>query len=277
MSKNISLVFIITAIVLIVVGFVSSGEKWNARKTFMQNLSEAKITIIEPEKIEIPEIIDDVGANGFSPKKYLADLGYKKYEYRGGFVIKFTYIVLMSSILIGIGVYFRYKEDGNNTKNKNTNSIAENTNKLDHIKSMNVKSPAASSGNICYGLKWFYFYILAYVPISLLGSLGYVSAKKQALVDLGYTREMIDVIYKGYDSYQYVIYAFTVFAIVVVCGLYFRKLWAWNCNWILLTFLVISYDPSSKMESMIYIVIFKIIFIFIPNYLYWMKRKPMFS
>lgn len=128
-------------------------------------------------------------------------------------------------------------------------------------------TPQHVTDTVVHGTKWLTVWIYFYLPVSgvlvLLRSLG--------LSPLGVIMGV----------------PYAIFHFVVAYGLHYRRLWAWERNWVLiiinfaLTLIsTLTHEGSGGtgylVGQLIGGLIFLIIFIW-PNYVYWKKRRGLFS
>lgn len=126
-------------------------------------------------------------------------------------------------------------------------------------------SPGVASSSL--GTKWLTFWNLFSLPVGGLVSL---------LVSIG--TPALAIIFAPIAILQF----------VVAYGLVYRRLWAWQWNWGLLVLTWISgaiplplpsasIDVGWLLEMFVIRALFGGLFWMWPNYIYWMKRKALFS
>ena len=112
------------------------------------------------------------------------------------------------------------------------------------------------------GLKWYYFYITFSLPLG--GIVGLVEAK--------------GVFDKGYNIIAVMLIILSILQFIVAFGLSKRKLWAFYFNIALIAIAIITvWKPNQGFPEFLGALTGIALLWYLPNYLYWKKRKYLFK
>jgi len=120
--------------------------------------------------------------------------------------------------------------------------------------------------------RWLWFYTYVYLPFGVLTSFAPALAEYDKLGEAGYQIELNSIIFAP-------IVVFDIFVCFLIYGLHKRRYWAWMCNWIYLGIFVLLNSAISKQSWEVYfvtVILLSLIF-FLPNYIYFKKRRSLFN
>ncbi|MHA1381733.1 MAG: hypothetical protein ACTSRG_25470 [Candidatus Helarchaeota archaeon] len=118
--------------------------------------------------------------------------------------------------------------------------------------------------------RWLSFYTYYYLPFTILWSLIRIGANSYDLSEKGYYINPITI---------FLVLLEDIFTCFIIYGLHKRKLWAWFANLIWLG-IVVFLGPlsTSKSEEVYFGAVFLLgLLYFLPNYIYFKKRKELFN
>lgn len=122
------------------------------------------------------------------------------------------------------------------------------------------------------GTRWLTFYTYIFLPFRILAGFVPVLAQYDKLREKGY-----NVAITFPDLAPAII--FGIFIVVVLYGVHKRFMWGWICNWIFLGATTLGSPLSTTKEIGPYIVavVILILIFFVPNYIYFKRRKILFA
>jgi len=136
-----------------------------------------------------------------------------------------------------------------------------------HTKNENSVKSSNFTKSKSISTRWLSFYIYIFLPFKILVSPVNILA---SYYDGNINFNILDFV---------PILTFDIFLIFLIYGLHKRKFWGWICNWIFLAFMVLLSPISSSNNFRVYIVavILTALIFFLPNYIYFKKRKYLFK
>lgn len=106
-------------------------------------------------------------------------------------------------------------------------------------------------------MKWFYYYVYFSLPATIVSLLAHIK-------ECG-------------EFESYLIIAYSIFCTIVIIGLHQRRLWSWKLNWgLLILFTVLMPFKYTRIPYWIALALVAYLWFF-PNYIYFKKRKHLFS
>ena len=120
--------------------------------------------------------------------------------------------------------------------------------------------------------RWLSFYTYAYLPFMILFSFVPLLAQYDTLVELGYKVKLNPLMFVP-------IVVSDIFICFVIYGLHKKKFWGWVCNWIFLGAKVLLSPVYYKISFGAYLVAVILLFLifFLPNFIYFKKRRFLFD
>lgn len=123
-----------------------------------------------------------------------------------------------------------------------------------------------------FSTRWLKFYTYVFLPFTMLTSFVPTLAQYDRLIEAGYKAELSPLTFVP-------IVIWDIFICFVIYGLHKRRLWGWTCNWIFMAMMILS-SPMNFQKSfgayIVAIILLSLIF-FLPNYIYFKKRRSLFS
>ena len=130
------------------------------------------------------------------------------------------------------------------------------------------KRDAKISGHKELPTSWLSFYAYAYLPFNIIASIALTS--DQHFGQRGTTDTA------GFILYFVFIIAIAVFKGFIVYGLHKRRLWAWTLNWVVLCSIVLL-GPIGRGANYFVVFLSLGLVFFLPNFIYFKKRRSLFS
>ena len=123
--------------------------------------------------------------------------------------------------------------------------------------------------------RWLWFYTYVYLPVTILAGFILNFVQYNRLKEDGYE---IEVSLQIILLILYLV-SYFVFTCFLIYGLHKRRFWGWICNWISLGVTVILNRAFSldSWNKYIFGVILLSLILFLPNYIYFIKRKSLFA
>jgi hypothetical protein len=128
------------------------------------------------------------------------------------------------------------------------------------------------------GMVWYKFYTYIFLP---LGILGHILRFKNVSFHFYFLQFRSLQYPSGIPRYIFVIIALIIITInfILIFGLHFKKIWAWNLNMIslVLFILVENLQVLSNLPIYFCMILLYVGLWFIPNYSYFKRRKVLFG
>ncbi len=120
--------------------------------------------------------------------------------------------------------------------------------------------------------RWLSFYTYFFLPFKILTSPVNILAEYDRLIEAGY-----NVSLNPFDFVPIVIV--DIFICLLIYGLHKRKLWGWISNWIFLALIVLVNPIGTSKDFTVYFVavFLTALIFFLPNYIYFKKRRFLFN
>jgi len=127
------------------------------------------------------------------------------------------------------------------------------------------------------GMAWYKFYIYIYLPLGILGFI--LGLKKVSFHFFAFYFKALT--YPSIPKYIFVSIALITIILnfILIFGLHFKKLWAWNLNLFSLVLFTVTGNlyVSSNVPTYICSILLNVGLWFIPNYTYFKRRKVLFK
>lgn len=126
-------------------------------------------------------------------------------------------------------------------------------------------------GSAVLPTRWLKFYIYIFLPFRILTSFNQTLAQYVTLIWAGYDAQLTPMTFVP-------IIIWDIFICFVIYGLHKRRIWGWICNWIYMGMMVLISPINFQNSIGAYIgaVIILSLAFFLPNYIYFKKRRLLF-
>ena len=120
--------------------------------------------------------------------------------------------------------------------------------------------------------RWLSFYSYVFLPFRIVTSFVPTLAEYDKLIEQGYAAKLNPMLFVP-------IIAWDIFLCFIIYGLHKRKVWGWTCNWVflVLTVLISPIRLNMTIGSYLVAVILLSALFFLPNYVYFRKRRILFD